>query len=210
MGLNAQTAVPDFTVGEVLTSAEMTQINTGVPVFATTATRDAAFGGIGEKVLADGQFCYLEVAPKRFQIYNGTGWQDYFILSDAFTPTWTNLTVGNGSVAARYVAIGNVVVASIRFVFGTTSAITGAVSFTLPSSANTSFDAQYIGQVRFLDAGTGYFSGNCVQSSGTAGEVLVTRADGTYTYDSGIGAAIPMTWTSTDQFWVNIVYQRSI
>ena len=211
MGANAQTSVPLFTAGEILTAANQNiSAGTGIPVFATTATRDAAFGGTGEKVLADGQFCYLEVAPKRFQVYNGTGWQDYFILSDAFTPTFTNLTVGNGTLTARYFAAGAAIVASINFVFGSTSAITGAVSFTLPGSANTSFNNQYLGQVRYLDASAGYFSGNCSQSSGTTGELLATRADGTYTYDSGITATVPMTWTTTDQFWVNIVYQRSI
>ena len=59
MGVNAQTAVPEFQALEVLTAAEMTQINTGIPVFATTVTRDAAFGGAGEKVLAQGQYAYI-------------------------------------------------------------------------------------------------------------------------------------------------------
>jgi hypothetical protein len=73
MGANAQTAVPDFIAGEVLTAAEMTQVNTGIPVFATTVTRDAAFGGAGEKVLAEGQFAYIE-ATDTTQFYNGTAW----------------------------------------------------------------------------------------------------------------------------------------
>jgi hypothetical protein len=73
MGANAQIAVPAFVAGEVLTAAEMTQINTGIPVFATTTTRDAAFSGTGEKVLAQGQTCYIE-ATSSYQTYNGTSW----------------------------------------------------------------------------------------------------------------------------------------
>ena len=73
MGANAQIAVPSFVAGEVLTAAEMTQINTGIPVFATTTTRDAAFGGTGEKTLAAGQTCYIE-ATSSYQTYNGSGW----------------------------------------------------------------------------------------------------------------------------------------
>ena len=75
MGLNAQTAVPVFTAGQVLTAAQVTQINTGVPVFATTTTRDAAFGGTGEKTLAQGQFCYLESTGK-LQVYTGSAWSN--------------------------------------------------------------------------------------------------------------------------------------
>ena len=74
MGANAQIEVPAFTAGQVLTAAEMTQINTGIPVFATTVTRDAAFGGTGEKTLAEGQFAYIE-ASNATQYYDGAAWQ---------------------------------------------------------------------------------------------------------------------------------------
>ena len=73
MGANAQTAVPVFTAGQVLTAQQQTEINTGVPVFATTVTRDAAFGGAGEKTLAEGQFAYIE-ATNTTQYYDGAAW----------------------------------------------------------------------------------------------------------------------------------------
>jgi hypothetical protein len=73
MGANAQIKVPAFTAGQVLTAAEVTQINTGIPVFATTVTRDAAFGGAGEKVLAQGQYAFIE-ATNETQYYNGSAW----------------------------------------------------------------------------------------------------------------------------------------
>lgn len=73
MGANAQTSVPAFTTGQVLTAQQQTEINTGVPVFATTTTRDAAFGGTGEKVLAEGQLAYIE-ASDVVQYYNGSAW----------------------------------------------------------------------------------------------------------------------------------------
>lgn len=72
MGVNAQTTVPAFTAGQILTAAQMTQINTGIPVFATTTTRDAAFG-TGKKTLAQGQTCYIE-ATSTYQSYNGSSW----------------------------------------------------------------------------------------------------------------------------------------
>jgi len=54
MGANAVTTVPVYVAGEVLTAADLNITNSGVPVFATTTTRDAAFGGSGEKTLAQG------------------------------------------------------------------------------------------------------------------------------------------------------------
>jgi hypothetical protein len=68
MGANAQTTVPTFVASQVLTADQMNQsARTGVPVFSSTVTRDAGFGGTGEKTLAEGQLCYVE----------GTGLQSY-------------------------------------------------------------------------------------------------------------------------------------
>ena len=75
MGANAQTSVPTFTAGEILTAANMNiSARTGIPVFATSTTRDAAFGGTGEKTLAEGQFAYLEDSNTT-QYYDGAAWQ---------------------------------------------------------------------------------------------------------------------------------------
>lgn len=74
MGANAVTTVPVYTAGEVLTAADMNITNSGIPVFATTVTRDAAFGGTGEKTLAEGQFAYIE-ASNATQYYDGAAWQ---------------------------------------------------------------------------------------------------------------------------------------
>lgn len=74
MGANAQTSVPTFTAGQVLTAAQMNEsARTGVPVFADTSARDAGFGGTGEKTLAEGQLCYLENANV-VQYYDGASW----------------------------------------------------------------------------------------------------------------------------------------
>ena len=73
MGANAQTSVPLFVANTVLTASQQNiSAATGVPVFATTVTRDAAFGG-SNKVLAQGQLCYLE-ATNVVQYYNGSAW----------------------------------------------------------------------------------------------------------------------------------------
>lgn len=74
MGVNAQTTVPTFQASQILTADQMNQsARTGVPVFADTTARDAAFGGTGEKVLAEGQLCYLE-NTNVVQYYDGAAW----------------------------------------------------------------------------------------------------------------------------------------
>ena len=73
MGANAQTSVPLFVANQVLTASQQNlSAATGVPVFATTVTRDAAFGG-SNKVLAEGQLAYIE-ASNIVQYYDGAAW----------------------------------------------------------------------------------------------------------------------------------------
>jgi len=74
MGINAQTSVPKFTIGDVLTAANTNLLTNAPPVFSGTATRDAAFGGAGEKTLAEGQLCYLEDSDI-VQYYSGSAWE---------------------------------------------------------------------------------------------------------------------------------------
>jgi len=70
---NTQTAVPLFVANAVLTAAQQNiSAGTGVPVFATTVTRDAAFGG-SNKALAEGQLAYIE-ASNVVQYYDGAAW----------------------------------------------------------------------------------------------------------------------------------------
>ena len=106
MGANAQTSVPSFADGQVLTGQQQTEINTGIPVFATSVERDAAFGGTGEKVLAEGQYAYLEDTNVT-QFYDGS--------------TWQPVGVAPGLVFIKSVAIGTAV---------SSVAVTGAFSAT--------------------------------------------------------------------------------
>jgi len=84
MGANAQTSVPLFVANTVLTAAQQNiSAATGIPVFATTVTRDAAFGG-SNKVLAEGQLCYLE-STDVVQYYTGSAWATVGPASGALT-----------------------------------------------------------------------------------------------------------------------------
>jgi len=107
MGANAVTTVPVYTAGEVLTAADMNITNSGIPVFATTTTRDAAFGGAGEKTLAEGQFAYIE-ATNTTQYYDGAAWQSVgvapglvYITGASFTSA-TTISMAAGVFTSTY------------------------------------------------------------------------------------------------------------
>ena len=209
MGANAQTSVPTFTAGDVLTAANMNiSAATGVPVFSTTTTRDAAFGGTGEKVLAEGQMCYIEAAPKRLQVYNGTAWLDYDAEYTSFTPTISGYTRGNGTSQAYYVRLGKFVSVYVREVLGSTSSMASSPVITLPITA-ARVGAVSPSAVLILDAATAYFFGTSFTTSTTSVTLRATLTNATYASEVGFSATVPFTWTTNDEFQVTINYEAA-
>lgn len=211
MGANAQTIVPTFTASQVLTADQMNQsARTGVPVFATTTTRDAAFGGTGEKTLAEGQVCFIEAAPKRLQIYNGTAWIDFDIVYTdvSSTQAFTGFTKGNATVTSKYARLGKFVHFYGEVVLGTTSSMTGALDITLPftAAAGIRFNTS---AVSFNDASVGLFWGTGFHINTGALRLAAHNSAGTYATSADITSTLPFTWTSTDAFYWNHIYEAA-
>lgn len=55
----------------------------------------------------------------------------------SWTPTWTNLTIGNGTNDAKYIQIGKTVIWRLVFDFGSTTSISGNPIFSLPVTSVT-------------------------------------------------------------------------
>ena len=104
---NTQTTVPLFVANTVLTANQQNlSAGTGVPVFATTVTRDAAFGG-SNKALAEGQLCYLE-STDVVQYYTGAAWATVGPVSTSlsisiFNETQSSGTQGGTATSGSYV-----------------------------------------------------------------------------------------------------------
>jgi len=164
MGANAQTTVQKFVDGAVLTAAQQnTSAATGVPVFATTVTRDAAFGG-ANKVLAEGQTCYLE-STDVVQYYDGAAWATVgpaaagaLVVVQAET-AFTGVTSFNANATIFSATYTNYLIQlNLNSVSGTVSTLTwqGRTGGATNSTANYGFQNTLIANVMVIDrAGSG-------------------------------------------------------
>ena len=207
MGANAQTSVPTFTAGQVLTAQQQNWINTGVPVFADTTARTNAFGGSGEKTLAEGQFAYME-DNNRVVVYDGTNWIPFDTAPVAFTPTWGNVTIGNGGSTGTYSVVGGLVFVKASLTRGSTTTISGAITMTLPVNASSGMPGYASGHVRIIDVGTNVFYGTVAIASTTSAEFLLYRTDGVYATQTQVTGTEPMTWATGDYMNVTMWYER--
>ena len=126
--------------------------------------------------------------------------------------TYANLTVGNGTVVARYVQIGKTVIGHFIFTLGSTSAIGTAPTVTPPITASSSYVAKRnsIGNVYMLDAGTGVDLVGSVQlESTTLFRPFVHHIPTTYMELALLSATIPFTWGSGDFFAFSFTYEAA-
>lgn len=142
------------------------------------------------------------VQPQALVTGTGSGWS-----LQSWTPTYTNLTVGNGVHTSSYIQVGKLIIARLGFKFGTTSAMGTSPTFTLPVTSVTAYtDGHYLGAVRLVAAGSPYF-GYIQWATTTTAHILASGAAGSYVNDAGITSGIPNTWATNDQIQGTIIYE---
>jgi hypothetical protein len=121
-----------------------------------------------------------------------------------YTPSYTNITIGNGTVVARYGQQGKFVFVTWDFIFGSTSSIGSASRVSLPKTAkNTS----YIGSMYGLDSGTLEVIGQVTLGSSTEMKMILPF-NGTYGSTQPT-ATFPWTWTTNDRITLSMVYEEA-
>lgn len=118
-----------------------------------------------------------------------------------WTPTLTNLTLGNGTVTARYTRVGRTIEFFFKFVCGSTSAVGTNPSFSPPvttSDLYTTSNVDPIGLASLFDSGTAVYSGPCLWTNTTRFIIQYWNATGTPLLISSITATVPFTWTTGD------------
>lgn len=124
----------------------------------------------------------------------------------SWTPTWTNLSVGNGTVSALYYRAGRLIVWKLKLTFGSTTSVSGAIRFSLPVAASTGveFDNTF---GTFVDAtGSRHFS--ISQSiSTTVLQANMVNSVGGYVVQVVTSSTEPFTWTTNDQIFYSGSYE---
>jgi hypothetical protein len=128
----------------------------------------------------------------------------------AYTPTWSNLTVGNGTVVARYVQNGKVVNFYIDLTWGSTTSASGAWTVNWPVTPASNDAARgalvnvWINDVSFSD-----FLGlvRSHVSTTTTLSLAYGSTNSTFLIASGLTATAPMTWVTSDRILIQGTYE---
>jgi hypothetical protein len=133
----------------------------------------------------------------------------------AYTPTFTNLTVGNGTLAAQYCTVNKFVHTFGSLTFGSTTVIGASTPFfTLPVvtvAAEMGASGMAFGFATYINSATSATVKGTVNAIGnTTGAVLwVATTSGTYEGQTGPTATVPHTWATGDIIRWNIMYKAA-
>jgi hypothetical protein len=165
-----------------------------VRTFASASARDTALSG----VLDEGMVVFLE-DTNRTAVYDGSAWVVVTSPWAAYTPTLTNITLGNGTLNFRYRYSGWKT-AHVRGVWtlGTTSSVSGRIEFGYPDSVTTDTSPRSIGHAWLIDSDGTDTVGTC-----WAGSRI-------FVYSSAIASTsstVPFTWADGDSASIDVEFE---
>jgi len=126
----------------------------------------------------------------------------------SYTPTLTNLTLGNGTMNAKYVRINKFIYGQISIVFGATTIMGSSPSISLPVTGATVV-SQIGPQVYLLDSGTAFYLAGATMST-TAMTPFAINVAGTYpTNSANFSLTVPFTWATNDSIFITFEYEAA-
>lgn len=146
------------------------------------------------------------IQPKFLVTGTGSGWP-----WQTYAPSWTNVTVGNGTVVAKYIQTGKMVTVRVKFSLGNTSAVGTAPTFSLPVTAIAGYTAggEPYGLAGFTDAAVAVYPGMAIAASTTTATLYALNASATYTTYTAATAAIPFGFGNGDELYAYLTYEAA-
>lgn len=123
-----------------------------------------------------------------------------------WSPTYASLTIGNGTVVAKYGFFGRTVFLQWNFVLGSTSSVGSAPTVSLPVATAAGGTALLVGETAYYDtSATTVYSG---QTNGASPFTLFTwTVSGANIVRGSVSSTSPFTWATGDVMSVYLVYE---
>jgi hypothetical protein len=125
----------------------------------------------------------------------------------AYTPTLTNITLGNGGLSGRYSVIGKTVNFEIELTLGSTSVVSSYLQMTLPvnASARGSFQT-----MMYDDSAATWYEGYFRhQSNNSEMYLYAILTNGAYASYYLSGNNVPFTWATSDYLTIRGSYEAA-
>ena len=134
--------------------------------------------------------------------HTGSAWNSY-------TPTLTNITLGNGTLVGDYWRAGRNIEFKVKLTFGTTTSVSGAMTVGLPVAYADGTEADIFDALMFDASASGRYPGQTIAISTTTVAVSAINTAGTYAVHASTSSSVPFTWTTSDVLEVSGSYESA-
>lgn len=132
---------------------------------------------------------------------------------DTWTPTWSNVTIGNAVVTARYKQVGKTVTCRLSVALGSTTTTSGDIIFSLPvpSIAYPGVSGLHpIGTSRYFDVSASVvYIGDVENISTTTSSSRFFSNAGSYSGQILNTGGLPIVWGNGDQWAMSFTYEAA-
>jgi hypothetical protein len=201
------------TTGQVLSKASNTDMDfTWVAADDTNAIQNSIVDAKGDLIGATANDTPARLAVGANNLFlransaaaTGLEWAGTYT---AYTPTFTNFTLGNGTAVGRYMQIGKTVFVEIKVTLGSTSSMGSDPYVFLPVNCNMVYGMQ--GSAVIQDYGTIEYVCGAANPYADSLRLFLVGAGGTYANYGIVNATSPMTWTTNDNFTIRATYEAA-
>jgi hypothetical protein len=126
-----------------------------------------------------------------------------------WSPTYTRLTIGNGTVTARYQQIGKTINFVWTLTWGSTTSVTNYPIVSVPVTGFITGIQYAIGTSTLQDATGLPYQGIVQLSGGTGFYISNSRTDGGFLYEWVLDNTTPVTWTTGDKWTISGSYEAA-
>jgi len=149
-----------------------------------------------------------------YEVYDGTDWLTFDTKWQTYTPTLTNITLGNGSLTGcKYFRTGKKVAVKFRLKFGTTTGMGTDPTISLPLTAaalNATANIPILGWGQYFDISTGSpFPCAIEHASTTTCTIRAMATNGTFLTPQVIAAATPFAFAVNDELAGDFYYEMA-
>jgi hypothetical protein len=207
---SADTDSIDYKVTDA--ASRITTLEAGATADAVVAYADLSARTAANPSPSEGDVSWQE-DTNRFDIYNGSAWSQVAVggtyTDYSASQTFTNLTLGNGTVESFYTQVNDLVHFYGRVVWGSTTSLSGGWRIYLPvnSAEGAGTTTLFIGVGSLEDTGTTGRMG--LFSSFSNNSITVISLNGTTGQTAAVNQTTPHTWAATDRMTWNIVYKAA-
>lgn len=193
--------------GGAFTFTMMTEAS-GAGIIFTFQKTTSDFTAITINNDAAGAITTINTEGEAVRIFSdGTTWHilDRYIpkVINTFTPSWTGLTLNNGTQTASWFRDGRYMEGVIELVFGSTTAISASVSFTVPDSrvVDTTYEriafGGYGGSLIMENSGSTIVDGHVYPSNTTTLVLIKMQSAAAF-----LSSTVPFTWAINDSIFI--------